>query len=246
MTAIASLTLFRYPRWIDRHWALWQMLLARRPLNRLPGVRFMKMVGTGSREGFYLAPNTQVWGLLAAWPSLDHARAQVEGSAVYGRYRRRAAESLTLYLEATRAKGVWSGKQPFEVVDGPGGPLTVALTRATVKPKHALAFWRRTPEIRAEVPEQPHLLFKVGMAEVPGLQQITFSIWDDFEAMRAFAYRKGGPHAEAIEAVRREGWFAEELYARFRVVGVDGDWSACPKLDAIRAAAADRPRPLAA
>ena len=234
MSSVASLTLFRYHRWIDRHWALWQMLLARRALNRLPGVRFMKMVGTGSREGFFLAPNTAVWGLLAAWPSLDHARAQVNCAAVYRRYFRRADEAVTLYLQATRAKGDWSGRQPFEVAPGGAGPLTIALTRATVKPRHALSFWARTPDIRAEIPEQPHLLFKVGMAEMPGLQQITFSIWDDVEAMRAFAYRRGGPHAEAIEAVRREGWFAEELYARFRLLDVEGDWSAA-KLKAIRA-----------
>jgi spheroidene monooxygenase len=79
---------------------------------------------------------------------------------------------------------------------------------------------------------------RLGMAEFPGFQQITFSIWDDFEAMRAFAYRKGGPHAKAVEAVRREGWFHEELYARFRVEAVEGAWSACPQLDAIRADAA--------
>lgn len=229
MTAVATLSLFRYRAWADRHWALWQMLLARRALNRLPGVRFMKMVGTGSREGFYLAPNTQVWGLLAVWPSLAQAQAQVRESAVYRSYRRRADEDATLYLEAIRARGEWSGKQPFELADdlAPAG-LTIALTRATVKPRHALAFWARTPAVRAEVPAQPHLLFKVGMAEVPGLQQITFSIWDDAEAMRAFAYRKGGPHAGAIEAVRRDGWFDEELYARFRLRGVDGEWPEAP------------------
>jgi spheroidene monooxygenase len=236
MTAVATLSLFRYRRWVDRHWALWQMLLARRPLNRLPGVRFMKMVGTGSREGFYLAPNTQVWGLLAVWDSMEAAQAQTRDSAVYRRYLRRADEATTLYLETIRAKGDWSGRQPFELADdrAPSG-LTVALTRATVKPRHALAFWSRTPEIRAEVPAQPHLLFKVGMAEVPGLQQITFSIWDDFEAMRAFAYRKGGPHARAVESVRREGWFDEELYARFRIAAVDGDWSAAPDFASVKA-----------
>jgi spheroidene monooxygenase len=220
------------------------MLLARRALNRLPGAQFMKMVGTGSREGFYLAPNTGVWGLLAAWPSLAHAQAQVNGSTPYHGYFKRADEAITLYLTATRAKGEWSGKQPFEIdPDARPGRLTVALTRATVKPRHALSFWSRTPGVRAEIPEQPHLLFKTGMAEFPGFQQITFSIWDDFDAMRAFAYRKGGPHSEAIEAVRREGWFYEELYARFRVEAVEGAWSACPQLDAIRADAA---APLAA
>ncbi len=242
MATVATLSLFRFNRWVDRHWALWQMLLARRALNRLPGVRFMKMVGTGSAEGFNLAPNTAVWGLLAVWPSLEHAREQVNGATPYRRYRDRADEALTLYLTATRAKGEWSGKQPFDIEpDASAGRLTVALTRATVKPRHALSFWSRTPEIRAEIPEQPHLLFKIGMAEFPGVQQITFSIWDDFEAMRAFAYRKGGPHSKAIEAVRREGWFYEELYARFRVEAVEGSWSGCPRLDAIRDDAAAPP-----
>jgi spheroidene monooxygenase len=237
MASVASLTLFRYNRWVDRHWALWQMLLARRPLNRLPGVRFMKMVGTGSREGFYLAPNTAVWGLLAAWPTLEHARAQVNGAPVYQRYFRRADEAMTLYLTATRAKGVWSGEMPFEVEEGAtGGPLTIALTRATIKPRFAFRFWARTPGVRAEVPEQPHLLFKVGMAEMPGLQQVTFSIWDSFDAMRAFAYRKGGPHAEAVEAVRRDGWFSEELYARFRLEAVEGSWSASPRFEDLKRA----------
>jgi spheroidene monooxygenase len=113
----------------------------------------------------------------------------------------------------------------------------VALTRATVKPRFALKFWGRTPGIRAEIPDQRHLLFKIGMAEIPWVNQITFTIWDDMEAMKAFAYREGGPHAGAIEAARRNGWFAEEMYARFRVVGVDGAWSAAPDFEAIKAAA---------
>ena len=48
--------------------------------------------------------------------------------------------------------------------------------------------------------------------------------------MAAFA-RRDGPHAEAIRAVREGGWFAEELYARFRVVGETGTWGGARLMD---------------
>jgi spheroidene monooxygenase len=73
------------------------------------------------------------------------------------------------------------------------------------------------------------------------VNQITFTIWDDADAMKAFAYRPGGPHTTAVEAVRREGWFKEELYARFRVVGIDGTWSEAPRFEELRASVLSAP-----
>jgi spheroidene monooxygenase len=200
-------------------------------------VQFVKMVGAGSREGFFPVPDTSVEGVICAWPSLEHAQAQVRGAAVFEAMRRHAAENLTLYLETTRVRGRWAGGEPFEASgEGSLTPPVVALTRATIKPRYAIGFWRKTPAIRAEIPEQEHLLFKIGLAEVPWVNQITFTIWDDAEAMKAFAYRPGGPHTTAIEAVRKEGWFSEELYARFRVLGVDGTWSRAPRFGEVAAA----------
>jgi spheroidene monooxygenase len=66
------------------------------------------------------------------------------------------------------------------------------------------------------------------------MQQVTFSIWPDAAAMAAFARDPDGPHARAIRAVRAEGWFREELYARFRILGDAGTWggeSPLAKLD---------------
>jgi spheroidene monooxygenase len=33
-----------------------------------------------------------------------------------------------------------------------------------------------------------------------------------------------GPHAAAMKAARDNGWFAEELYARFHVLDTQGQW----------------------
>jgi spheroidene monooxygenase len=53
---------------------------------------------------------------------------------------------------------------------------------------------------------------------------VTFSIWPNAQSMADFA-RRDGPHARAIKAVRDGNWFAEELYARFRVIGEQGTWN---------------------
>jgi spheroidene monooxygenase len=71
--------------------------------------------------------------------------------------------------------------------------------------------------------DDPHVAFKIGIGEVPLLHQVTFSIWPSAAAMAQFA-RADGPHARAIRAVRDGDWFAEELYARFRVTGARGTW----------------------
>ena len=69
----------------------------------------------------------------------------------------------------------------------------------------------------------PNVAFKIGIGEVPLLHQVTFSIWPDAASMAHFA-RGDGPHGRAITAVRDEGWFAEELYARFSIVQDWGTW----------------------
>ena len=47
--------------------------------------------------------------------------------------------------------------------------------------------------------------------------------------MAAFA-RQMGPHANAMQAARDGGWFSEELYARFQVLGTDGAWGGADPL----------------
>ena len=51
--------------------------------------------------------------------------------------------------------------------------------------------------------------------------------------MARFA-RADGPHARAIRAVREGDWFAEELYARFRVVDTSGHWHGTRPLDHLK------------
>ncbi|MFT4782402.1 MAG: spheroidene monooxygenase [Paracoccaceae bacterium] len=236
-----SLSFHRFDAWSARLWVLGQMGAARLSLPRVPGIGFWKLCGSGLGEGFTPIPNTAVWAILATWPDEATAREQTARAPVFERWRNKSSETWTVFLSTTSVRGAWSGANPFDVaqsdVDPDAGSETVsqtgadtkpapiaALTRATVKPSVAMKFWRRVPNISRTIGADPNVAFKIGIGEVPWMQQVTFSIWPDVRAMADFARSPNGPHAQAIQAVRDGAWFREELYARFRILGDSGQW----------------------
>jgi len=197
---------------------------ARLTLPKVPGIGFWKLCGSGTGEGFTPVPNTAVWAILATWPDLETARAGTLARAPFGRWAAKAEACWTLFLAPTSARGHWSGRQPFPPSETPAPGPVAALTRATVKPRAALQFWQRSPDISGVIGRDPNVAFKIGIGEVPWMQQVTFSLWPDTGSMAAFARDPAGPHARAIQAVRAGGWFREELYARFRPLEERGSW----------------------
>jgi len=218
-----TLSLYRFGSIPARLWAFSQMGIARFALKNVRDLQDFKLCGSGTGEGFTPIPNTAVYAILGVWPDHDAARRAMFGADVFRRYTAHSDEQRTLFLTPASTRGEWAGRQPFEAQDITlDGPIA-ALTRATVKPRVAARFWGRVPDIETVIGQDPNVMFKIGIGEVPLLHQVTFSIWPDAATMANFA-RKDGPHARAIKAVRDENWFREELYARFRVDAIEGVW----------------------
>ncbi|MEM6637787.1 MAG: spheroidene monooxygenase, partial [Pseudomonadota bacterium] len=198
-----TLSFFRFSGIGARLWAFAMMGLARRPMARLDGIGFWKLFGSGVGEGFTPLPNTAVYAVLATWPDLETARQRTENAPIFRRYQAWSSENWTVFLNPASARGAWSGQTPFlPQATLPRGPLA-ALTRATIRPRNLLKFWRRAPAISGVIGADPNVAFKIGIGEVPWLQQVTFSIWPDPESMARFARNPQGPHAQAIRAVRQ-------------------------------------------
>ena len=223
--ACVTLSFHRFGPVHRRLWALVQMGAARLSLPRVPGIGAWKLCGSGANQGFIPIPNTAVAAILATWPDEATARDRIAGHAPFTRWAEMAEETWTVFLAPTSVRGRWGGVTPFEVSAEPApGPLA-ALTRATVKPSVAARFWKRTPDLNRAIFADPNVVFRIGIGEVPLVQQVTFSIWPDTDTMHAFAHAPGTLHAEAIRAVREGKWFREELYARFRILGDAGTWN---------------------
>ncbi len=223
MTQCVTLSFFRFDTPVSKLWAFAMMGLARNALASVPDIGFWKLCGSGTGEGFTPVPNTGVYAILATWPDEATARARTSTADIFSKYTKRSDEAWTVFLRASNVRGKWSGQSPFLTKLEPHNGQLAALTRATVKPSVAMKFWQRVPDISSVIGLDQNVLFKIGIGEVPWLQQVTFSIWPDSRAMDDFA-RKDGPHARAIKAVRDGDWFKEELYARFHVLGDAGTW----------------------
>jgi hypothetical protein len=100
--------------------------------------------------------------------------------------------------------------------------MVLALTRARLRPTRAAAFWKAIAPVVPEVDQAPGLLAHFGIGEAPIGFQGTISVWRDAADLARFAYRQP-EHRAVIARTPTDGWYAEELFARFAVDEISGD-----------------------
>jgi hypothetical protein len=198
------------------------MALDRRHLRGTRGLRFGKLLGTGNGRTFTLRDaDPRHWGLLAVWDDAA-AQAAFEAGPVVRAWSRISVERLVVTMEPLSSRGLWSGRHPFGDPSPRRAPGRIAaITRARLRWRRARAFWSAVPPVSADLRSSPGLRFAIGIGEAPVGLQGTFSLWDDARSLAGFAHRRA-PHALVIARTAAEGWYAEELFARFEVLTVEG------------------------
>ena len=202
--------------------ALVRMGRDRSRMRRTPGVRFAKLLGTGDGRTFTVRDADPLrWALLTSWTSLDAARAFERDSPLRAAWNRLAHETWRIDLRPLASRGTWSGREPFgdPTPVRTSGPVA-ALTRARLRPTAAMGFWRSVPPVSADLRDRPGLLAAIGIGEAPIGLQGTFSLWESSAAVREFA--RAPAHAAVVARTQPERWYAEELFARFDVLGSTG------------------------
>ncbi len=214
-------------RWRDdaRLWGVWRLIRQRGPLQGTPGLGFSKVLGSGRDGGFGMAPGLQHHGLFLVFDEEASARRFVEASPLLAAYRDHAAEWATAVLRATASRGSWSGAALEVTADAPAAGPVAALTRASIRPRHAAEFWRHSPAAQDALARSPGCHLAVGLGEAPLLRQATFSLWSGVDAMQAYA--RQGAHGQAARAAMGGGWFSETMFVRFAPLAVAGHWKGC-------------------
>lgn len=208
----------------DIPWAITQMALNRRVLNRNSHISFWKLLGTGKGETFTPRDaDSRRWGLLVKIE--PGALRDFEDSPMMKRWGQKSMERFAATLTPLSVHGSWSSHTPFDVdstLSESWKGEVAALTRARIKWRKNLIFWRSVPPVTTSLRAAEGLVAAIGIGEAPLGLQGTFSIWQNPAAVKEFAYR-GSAHREAIAATKREEWYAEELFARFAITDRKGD-----------------------
>ena len=215
-------------------WAWMRLVQGTGALKDTPGLMFSKVMGSGHKGGFGLRPSATHQGVIAIFDHADLARAFLAGSVVDA-YRERAVDCWTGLLEVVSARGQWDGQAwgetpatqlgAYASAANDAAPLRplAALTRASIRPAKAMAFWRNAPAAQAAMQHAKGCSLAIGLGEVPLIRQCTFSLWDDTPSMLAYAHQ--GAHQAAIQAAYRHDYFSESMFVRMRLLEQQGRWS---------------------
>jgi hypothetical protein len=190
--------------------AFWSMAVDRRKIRQT--ATFAKLLGTGRGSEFGVGAAD-----LTRWAALVVADGPVRPPM------RGATQRCTITLQPIASRGRWSGQEPFpqDHAGKQDGPIAV-LTRARLKTTQAAAFWRAIGPVAGELQNAGGLHCAFGVGEAPVGFQGTVSIWRAAADIARFAYRQP-EHAAVVGRAARQAWYAEELFARFHVLDIDGD-----------------------
>jgi hypothetical protein len=198
----------------------------------------VRLMGCGGGDGFSILPDLRAYCLMSSVPD-DGDWERIRRTRLYRFVARPAIEQLHFHLRPMTGHGTWDGDPLFEYsrAKAEGEPFVV-LTHARVAPNRTYAFWSHVPAIRRHLVGAEGCAYHMGFGEGPLRTLATFSVWEDLEPMRRFAYRRS-PHHDATRAARSEDWLTESMFVRFHIDGIDGDLGRYPRLQ--RLAAGHRP-----
>jgi hypothetical protein len=212
-------------------WGWLRLVAGATPYKDVPGLTMVKVMGSGHGGGFSLRPSATHQGLICTFSHIDLALKFLDSPAVQA-YRSRARECWTGVLSVQSARGHWD-KQAWQAStpqslgsegDNEQTPKTpfAVLTRASIVPTKAMAFWRYAPAAQADLGQAPGCLLAMGLGEAPLVRQCTFSLWQDTAAM--LQYARQGAHQVASAAAYKHQFFSESLFVRMQVLQMAGAW----------------------
>ena len=220
-----NLTIVIYPKWLG--WAgFLSMAVFRLPLLLSKGCSFWKLMGCGRNGTFDIVPDFRQWALLQVWSLESQVGSRSINKTsrfICGWWKFFHCEVLELDVVPIEGHGKWDGKECFgklpKQTDYEG--LIAVLTHATIRLSKLKEFWRNVSGVAHQMPGAKGFISSVGIGEIPWVKQGTFSIWESKDSMKNFAYQMR-EHAEVIKKTRKEDWYSEEMFVRFKIIRSEG------------------------
>lgn len=182
-------------------------------------------MGCGKNGTFDKTPDVKQWAILGVHEKEPDV---FENKKIYGSFidkwlKRFSCEAFTIFMDPVEGHGKWDGENVFgnlPLKSAYDGQLAT-LTRATIRLNKLKYFWKHVAPVANRMNNAEGFIMSVGIGEVPWIKQATFSVWQNKEAMKAFAYQMK-EHTEVIRKTREQNWYSEDMFVRFKIRGTMG------------------------
>ncbi len=191
-------------------------------LRSVPGLVFWRVLGTGAGSNTGPGADLHRSALFAVWR--DEASLDAFEQRMATRWAT-ADETWHVRLRGAGGHGTWGGVPVLDLIEparGTDGPVAF-VTRAHVHLRAWRAFRAAGDPVSDELQRAAGLLAAVGVGEAPVGRLGTFSLWHDLASARTFATELPH-HRDVVRRTRGEGWYGEELFARFEPYASSGTW----------------------
>ena len=108
---MTTITLFKYNK--NKWWAFKQMGLHRSHFLNISGLRFYKMLGTGSSPGFSMYPDFSTYALLQTWSTKDDAENYFASNGYFNKMVSNTHNHRIIFMNPFKSSGFWNGENPF-------------------------------------------------------------------------------------------------------------------------------------
>jgi len=181
------------------------------------GLKFVKLLGTGSKDGFSVIPDFSSYVMITSWENDDFRKKFIDENKLFQEIINKSSKQIEIKIDPYNYIGSWNGVNPFKNKSSYKEGKIVVLTRARVRLNKLINFFISTSSAAKSINSRKGAEYYKGVGELPIIEQATISIWKSEQSMKDYAYSDKS-HLKIIQKARKNKWYSEELFVRSNII----------------------------
>ena len=183
------------------------------------GLKFIKLLGTGSKDGFSIIPDFTSYVMISVWENDVLRKKFTTKNKSFKEIINKSSKRVEIKIDPYNYVGSWNGINPFINKSSYKKGKIIVLTRARVRLNKLINFFISTSSAAKSISSKKGAEYYKGVGELPVIEQATISIWKSEQIMKDFAYSDKS-HLKIIHKARKNNWYSEELFVRSNIISL--------------------------
>ena len=183
------------------------------------GLKFIKLLGTGSKDGFSIIPDLTSYVMISAWENDALRKNFTHKNKSFKEIIKKTSKRVEIKIDPYNYVGSWNGINPFINKSSYKEGKIIVLTRARVRLNKLINFFISTSSAAKSINSKKGAEYYKGVGELPIIEQATISRWESEQSMKDYAYSDKS-HLKIIHKARKNNWYSEELFVRSNILSL--------------------------